>query len=49
LQFNRDFTFADAVGIVDYLAALGVSDVYASPVFEARPGSLHGYDVLDHA
>jgi (1->4)-alpha-D-glucan 1-alpha-D-glucosylmutase len=49
LQFNRELTFADAVEVVDYLAALGVSDVYASPVFKARPGSAHGYDVLDHS
>lgn len=47
LQFHRDFTFADAAGIVPYLDALGVSHVYASPVTAAMPGSLHGYDVAD--
>jgi (1->4)-alpha-D-glucan 1-alpha-D-glucosylmutase len=48
LQLNRDFTFAQAVEIVPYLAALGVSHVYLSPYFKARPGSLHGYDIVDH-
>ncbi|HYG54470.1 MAG TPA: malto-oligosyltrehalose synthase [Burkholderiales bacterium] len=47
LQFHKDFRFADALKIVPYLAELGVSHVYASPVFKARPGSNHGYDVLD--
>ena len=31
-----------------YLAALGISHVYASPITEARPGSTHGYDIIDH-
>jgi (1->4)-alpha-D-glucan 1-alpha-D-glucosylmutase len=48
LQFNRDFTFADAGRLVDYLAALGISHVYASPFLMARPGSTHGYDIIDH-
>src|SRR6059036_2250006 len=48
LQFNRWFTFSDAREIVPYLHALGVSDVYASPYFQARPDSLHGYDITDH-
>jgi (1->4)-alpha-D-glucan 1-alpha-D-glucosylmutase len=48
LQFNRWFTFAQARGIVPYLHALGVSDVYASPYFQANPESLHGYDIADH-
>ena len=48
LQFNRWFTFAQAREIVKYLHALGVSDVYASPYFQARPESLHGYDITDH-
>src|SRR5689334_2397368 len=48
LQFNRRFTFATAGEIVAYLDALGVSDVYASPYFQARPESLHGYDITDH-
>ncbi len=48
LQFNRWFTFAQAREIVAYLHALGVSDVYASPYFQASPESLHGYDIADH-
>ena len=47
LQFNREFRFADARGIVDYLHELGIGDLYASPVLKARPGSVHGYDVTD--
>jgi (1->4)-alpha-D-glucan 1-alpha-D-glucosylmutase len=48
LQFNRQFTFAQAREIVPYLNALGVSDCYASPYFQARAESLHGYDITDH-
>ncbi|HZB91926.1 MAG TPA: alpha-amylase family glycosyl hydrolase, partial [Stellaceae bacterium] len=48
LQFNRDFTFADAAALADYLGDLGVSHVYASPFLKARPGSTHGYDIIDH-
>src|SRR5437763_640268 len=48
LQFNRWFTFSQAREIVPYLNALGVSDVYASPYFQASPDSLHGYDITDH-
>ena len=48
LQFNRWFTFAQAREIVSYLDALGVSDVYAAPYFQASPDSLHGYDITDH-
>jgi (1->4)-alpha-D-glucan 1-alpha-D-glucosylmutase len=47
LQFNKDFTFRDAIALVPYLDALGISDVYASPFLAARPGSIHGYDVVD--
>ncbi|HJQ23345.1 MAG TPA: malto-oligosyltrehalose synthase [Blastocatellia bacterium] len=47
LQFRPEFGFADAERIIDYLATLGVSTVYASPIFKARPGSTHGYDVTD--
>jgi (1->4)-alpha-D-glucan 1-alpha-D-glucosylmutase len=49
LQFNQSFTFQQATETVDYLAELGISDVYASPFLMARPGSLHGYDVTDHS
>src|SRR5438094_8111053 len=47
VQFNRDFRFADAVRIVGYLHGLGITDLYASPIMKARPGSMHGYDVTD--
>src|SRR5262245_1534837 len=47
LQFNHLFTLKQASAILDYLRGLGVSDCYASPLFTARPGSLHGYDVID--
>src|SRR5262245_34359045 len=48
LQLNRWFTFAQAREIVAYLDALGVSDVYTSPYFQASPESLHGYDITAH-
>lgn len=48
LQFNRDFTFAQATELVPYLAELGISHCYASPYLKARPGSTHGYDIVDH-
>ncbi|HEY6184660.1 MAG TPA: malto-oligosyltrehalose synthase [Terriglobales bacterium] len=48
LQFNRDFTFAKATEIIPYLAMLGISHIYASPYLKARPGSMHGYDIIDH-
>lgn len=48
LQFNRDFTFNQARAIVPYLSALGISHLYASPYLKARPGSRHGYDIIDH-
>jgi (1->4)-alpha-D-glucan 1-alpha-D-glucosylmutase len=47
LQFNKDFTFQAAAKIVDYLADLGITHVYASPILTARRGSGHGYDVTD--
>ena len=48
LQLSRGFGFAEAAAIVPYLAQLGVTDVYLSPVLAAVPGSSHGYDVVDH-
>ncbi len=48
LQFNRWFKFSDAQSIISYLHELGIMACYASPYFMANPGSLHGYDVLDH-
>ena len=47
LQFHRAFTLDDAVPIVPYLAALGISHLYASPLLTARTGSAHGYDTID--
>ncbi|MFB0505682.1 MAG: malto-oligosyltrehalose synthase [Thermodesulfobacteriota bacterium] len=47
VQFNPSFGFREAKKIVPYLAELGISDLYASPIFKARTGSLHGYDVVD--
>src|ERR1700678_333127 len=47
LQFNRNFTFVDATNRLDYLANLGVSTIYSSPILQSRPGSEHGYDVTD--
>ncbi|TDR89747.1 malto-oligosyltrehalose synthase [Enterovirga rhinocerotis] len=49
LQFHAGFTFDDAIAILPYLAKLGISHVYASPIHRARPGSTHGYDIVDHA
>ena len=49
LQLHAGFTFADAEGVVPYLSDLGVTHLYLSPVLQAVSGSLHGYDVLDHA
>ncbi|MCF8108996.1 MAG: malto-oligosyltrehalose synthase [Desulfohalobiaceae bacterium] len=48
LQFRPEFDFAQAEEIVPYLKALGISTVYASPIFQAAKGSIHGYDILDH-
>jgi (1->4)-alpha-D-glucan 1-alpha-D-glucosylmutase len=48
LQLHRDFTFRDARAVVPHLASLGISHLYTSPIVKARPGSMHGYDVIDH-
>lgn len=48
LQLHRDFGFRHAAQLVPYLARLGVSHVYCSPYLKARPGSHHGYDIIDH-
>lgn len=47
LQFARNFRFSDAEGLVPYLHALGVSHIYASPIFAAGPNSPSGYDTCD--
>jgi malto-oligosyltrehalose synthase len=49
LQLTPDFGFAEAAEAGEYLANLGVTHVYLSPVLEAVPGSMHGYDVTDHS
>jgi (1->4)-alpha-D-glucan 1-alpha-D-glucosylmutase len=48
IQLHRDFRFADASALVPYLATLGISHLYCSPYLRARPGSRHGYDIVDH-
>ncbi|WP_353066757.1 malto-oligosyltrehalose synthase [Arcanobacterium hippocoleae] len=48
LQLGPQFTFAQAEEIIPYLAQLGVSDIYLSPILQAAPGSTHGYDIVDH-
>src|SRR5579863_826352 len=45
VQMHKDFNFDHAQAIVGYLKRLGIGDFYSSPIFEARPGSMHGYDV----
>lgn len=47
VQFNRDFALRQAGEILDYLAELGISEVYASPLLEAGPESTHGYDTCN--
>jgi (1->4)-alpha-D-glucan 1-alpha-D-glucosylmutase len=47
IQFNPNFTFDHCKQILSYLQQLGISDIYASPIFQARQGSMHGYDVVD--
>jgi malto-oligosyltrehalose synthase/4-alpha-glucanotransferase len=47
IQFTSSFTLKDLEDQIDYLSALGISSIYASPVFAAAPGSGHGYDVID--
>lgn len=48
LQLNFEFPFDKAEQWVDYFQRLGVSDIYASPIWTARKGSMHCYDVTDH-
>ncbi|WP_407539197.1 malto-oligosyltrehalose synthase [Deinococcus radiomollis] len=49
LQLHPGFTFAHAERVLDYLTRLGISDAYLSPIWQAVPGSTHGYDVTDHS
>ena len=48
LQLSPELAFADAEALVPYIARLGATDLYLSPVLQAAPGSTHGYDVVDH-
>lgn len=47
IQFHKDFTFKHLKKIIPYLQQLGIKTLYASPIFEATPGSMHGYDVVN--
>src|SRR5215475_8965313 len=47
LQFNQDLRFNDVRKLIPYLHELGITDIYASPLLQAKRGSLHGYDVAD--
>ena len=49
LQLTPEFGFEQAAAQAEYLADLGVTHVYLSPVLDAVPGSMHGYDVTNHA
>ncbi|MFO7760170.1 MAG: malto-oligosyltrehalose synthase [Desulfobia sp.] len=48
LQFHSGFRFEDAASLTGYLRTLGISHCYSSPCLKARPGSSHGYDIIDH-
>jgi (1->4)-alpha-D-glucan 1-alpha-D-glucosylmutase len=48
VQFHKDFAFPQGLELVSYLSELGISHLYASPIFRAAPGSQHGYDICDH-
>jgi (1->4)-alpha-D-glucan 1-alpha-D-glucosylmutase len=47
IQLSPDFGFTDLAQILPYLSSLGITHIYASPIFKARPGSKHGYDIVD--
>ncbi|MCJ8519634.1 (1-_4)-alpha-D-glucan 1-alpha-D-glucosylmutase [Pseudorhizobium tarimense] len=47
IQFRNGMTFDGAAALVPYLKRLGISHLYASPIFTATSGSTHGYDVTD--
>lgn len=47
IQFHKDFTFKDFNRIIPYLQQLGVHTIYASPILQAVPGSMHGYDTIN--
>lgn len=47
VQLHKEFPFEKLERIIDYLESLGISTIYAAPIMEATPGSMHGYDVVD--
>jgi malto-oligosyltrehalose synthase len=47
IQFNKEYSLKELEKQIEYLALLGVGTIYASPVFKATPGSVHGYDVVN--
>lgn len=47
IQFHKDFKFSDLLPLIPYFEQLGISTIYASPIFKALPGSTHGYDITD--
>ena len=49
LQLHAGFGFDQAAATAGYLAGLGVTHLYLSPILQAAPGSMHGYDVVDHS
>ena len=48
LQFHKDFPIDEATRLAPYFDRLGISHIYASPLLKSRPGSTHGYDIVDH-
>jgi (1->4)-alpha-D-glucan 1-alpha-D-glucosylmutase len=48
LQLNAEFGFSAATALAPYLQRLGITHVYTSPILKARPGSMHGYDIVAH-
>lgn len=48
IQLSSDFTFEDARHHLGYWRDLGITDLFLSPILQAVPGSMHGYDVVDH-
>jgi (1->4)-alpha-D-glucan 1-alpha-D-glucosylmutase len=49
LQVTADFPLDDAAAVTGYLADLGVTHAYSSPLLRSAKGSTHGYDTVDHA
>ena len=47
IQLSPEFTFDDLKDILEYLEQFGISTIYSAPIFKARKGSTHGYDITD--